>query len=432
MVEMQSTTAAPEKDPSARKRPSLRIPAGLAVVVVVLLALYYGLFVRGRVATDNAYVVADSATVSARVAGNILTVRVRNDDAVQAGDLLLELDDRDLRAVADKHRAALARTEAEIEVAEVTVKLTESQTLAQAQAAEAMLKAAVDREKESRHRLEEQQQVRTAAEADSSHARRDMERYSALLQSGAGSEQQRDRTSTAFKKSKAQLDAAQAQIAAARAALDAALQDVDRARAQLDSARADELRVEIEKSRLAALRAKWGEIEAELRLAELNLSYSAIKAPIAGYIAQSHIQVGDRVLPGQALFAIIPLDEVYVEANLKETQLENVRIGQKVRIEADIYPGHAYGGSVVGIRAGTGAAFSLLPPENATGNWIKVVQRVPVKIRLESPPPPEYPLRVGSSLKVSIDTGDRSGARLASTGGRGGARPPGDRKVEGR
>lgn len=416
MAEMSPASAPSEKDHQARKRPSLRVVAMVLLVGFLLLLSYYELFMRGKVSTDNAYVMADSATVSSRIAGNILAVHVRNDDAVKAGSLLLELDDRDYRAVVEKNWAALARTEAEIAVAQVTVKLTENQTVAQVQAAEAVVNAAVDREKEARHRLEEQEQVRTAAMADSTHARRDMERYSALLASGAGSEQQQDRTSTAFKKSKAQLDAATAQIAAARSALDAALQDVDRARAQLDNARADQLRVSIEKSRLAALTARRGEVQAELQLVELSLSYCTVSAPISGYVAQSRIQVGDRVQPGQSLFAIVPLDEVYVEANLKENQLEDVRMGQKVKLEADIYPNHTYRGFVAGIRAGTGAAFSLLPPENATGNWIKVVQRVPVKIKLDGPPSPEYPLRVGSSLKVTIDTSDRRGARLAAAG----------------
>jgi len=414
MAEKDSAAAPSEHDQPVRRRPSWRIAAIAVLLAAVFTGVYYGLFVRGIVSTDNAYVMADSATVSSRVAGNILAVRARNDDAVKAGDVLVELDARDYQAAVDKNRAALSRTEAEIAVAEVTVRLTQSQTAAQVQAAEAMVKAAKDREQEARHRLEEQEQVRAAAMADSSHARRDMERYTALVESGAGSEQQRDRTSTVFRKSKAQLDAAQAQIAAARAALDAALQEVDRARAQLEIARADGLRVEIEQGRLAALQARRGEIEAELRLAELNLSYCTVKAPIAGHVAQSRIQVGDRVLPGQALLAIVPLDEVYVEANLKETQLENVRIGQRVELHADIYPRHTYRGFVAGIRAGTGAAFSLLPPENATGNWIKVVQRIPVKILLDSPPPPEYPLRLGSSLKAAIDVSDQRGPRLAA------------------
>ena len=151
---------------------------------------------------------------------------------------------------------------------------------------------------------------------------------------------------------------------------------------------------------------------AELEAARLNLSYCVISAPIEGYIAQKSIQVGDRVQPGQALMAVVPLGRIYVEANFKETQLTNVRIGQPASISADIYPGYEYKGKVTGIRAGTGAAFSLIPPENATGNWIKVVQRIPVRIELDQPPPPDHPLRVGASLDVSIDVADRSGSYL--------------------
>ncbi|MDY0042088.1 MAG: HlyD family secretion protein, partial [Desulforhabdus sp.] len=195
-------------------------------------------------------------------------------------------------------------------------------------------------------------------------------------------------------------------------ALAAVLQEIERARAQLESALADRLQVDVEENKLAALQAKRAEMQAELRLAELNLSYCTIKAPIAGYIAQKRIQVGDRVQQGGALLAVVPLQEVYIEANFKETELENVRLGQTAEARADLYPDYTYRGKVVGIRAGTGAAFSLLPPENATGNWIKVVQRIPVKIKLDAPPPPDYPLRVGLSLEVTISTANHTGPRL--------------------
>ena len=165
---------------------------------------------------------------------------------------------------------------------------------------------------------------------------------------------------------------------------------------------------------MASLKAQRDGYKADLDEAELNLSYCTIAAPIAGFIAQKSIQVGDRVQPGLALMAVVPLQEIYAEANFKETDLTHVRLGQTAVIEADIYPDYIYHGKVVGIRAGTGAAFSLLPPENATGNWIKIVQRVPVKIAFDAPPPPRYPLRVGLSLTVTINTSDRSGKALRS------------------
>jgi membrane fusion protein (multidrug efflux system) len=373
---------------------------------------YWLLFMRNRVSTDDAYVRADSAAVSSRVAGTVCRLMVENDDMVAEGAILVGLDPKDYRAEVDKQRAALARIEAEIQAAEVNVNLTNSQTGTQLEASQAMFQAARDREQELRHRLAELGQNRAAAEAEFEHAKRNFERYVNLFKEGAGSEQQRDRASTAFKKAKAQFEAADAQIAAARASLAAAVQEIDRAKAQAAGAKANRLRVEMERKNLAALKARRLEALAQLQLAELHLSYCTIKAPISGYVAQRRIQVGDRIEPGQTLLNVVPLKEAYVEANFKETQLEDVRIGQRAEIKADMYPGHTYEGKVAGIRAGTGAAFSLLPPENATGNWVKVVQRVPVRIELVAPTPPAYPLRVGASLDVTIFTADRSGPML--------------------
>jgi membrane fusion protein (multidrug efflux system) len=358
-------------------------------------------------------VMADSAAISSRIPGSISQVKVENDDLVSTGDILAELDPKDYQAVVDKSRAILTRIEQEIHASELSIRLTETQTNAQVRAGQALTHSDENKELEARHRLEELEQLRTAAQADFAHAEKDRQRYSNLYKEGAGSAQQADRTTTAYKKAKAQFEAMDAQIAAARASLAAVLQNTDRAKAQLDNALADRLRVDIERHKLAALKAKLAETRAELLTAELNLSYCTIRAPISGYIVRKRIQIGERVQPGQGLMAVVPLQEVYVEANFKETQLKDLRIGQPAAVESDIYPGHMFRGRVVGIRAGTGAAFSLLPPENATGNWIKVVQRVPVQIRLDGPPPSEYPLPIGSSLTVTVDTSEKSGPRLA-------------------
>ena len=375
---------AAEQNQNARGRGSrLRIGAGVVLVAVALYVVYWLFFVRHRVTTDNAYVVADSAAISSRVVGSVLKKHVENDNKVVQGAVLLELDPADSQVVVDRSRAAVARLDAEIQVAEVSIQQIDVQTRSQVQAAEAALQLAQDKEREARFRLEEHERLRVGVQADLSHAKRDLDRYSNLLHEGASSEQQRDRTSTSFKKAKSQVEASGAQVAASRAALAGAMQEVDRARAQLDTFKGDLLRREIERHKLAAQKARRAELLAELETAELNLSYCTIRAPITGYVAQARVQVGERVQPGQSLMAIVPLQEVYVEANLKETQLEDVRIGQKVRISADTFPGHVYHGRVAGIRAGTGAAFSLLPPENATGNWIKVVQRIPVRILLD-------------------------------------------------
>jgi len=413
---MADASASPQAQPKRGKNKKVKWSWLLGIVLVgtALISAYWWFFLRNRVSTDDAYVKADSAMVSTRVPGTIQRLLVDNDDFVAEGAVLFDLDPADYQKEVNKRRAALGRTEADIEVSQVTVELTDSLTQAQVEVAQAMLKGAQDKEREARHRLDELQQHRASAEAEYTQTRRDYQRYSNLLKTGAGSQQQRDKASTAYKKATAQLEAVDAQIAAAKASLAAALQDIKRAQAQLQSALADRLQVSVEKNKLASLKAKRLEMQADLQIAELNLSYCTVKAPITGYIAQRRIQVGDRVQPGQALLAVVPLQAVYVEANFKETELEHVRLGQPAKVHADIYPDFVYHGKVVGIRAGTGAAFSLLPPENATGNWIKVVQRVPVKIELDPMPPPDYPLRVGLSLEVTISTVDRSGPRLVA------------------
>jgi membrane fusion protein (multidrug efflux system) len=397
---------------SGKKKPKTRFIAAAMLLVFVAAVGCWIFFSRDKVSTDNAYVAADVATVSSRVPGTIVAVHVDDDVPVAAGDVLVELDPSDYKAEVEKNRASIARIEAEIEEREVSVRLTAEQTAAQVAAAEAMVQASQERERQARLHVSELEQNRHAGQAEFNQAKRDFERFSNLYRDGAGSEQQRDKSNTAFLKARAQTEAIDAQIAAARAALAAARQEIDRAKAQLETAQAARLQTDIEKRKLAGLGARLAETRAVLEIAELNLSYTTIRAPLSGYIAQKAIQVGERVQPGQPLLAVVPLEDVYVEANFKETQLTDVRLGQPVEIKADIYPDLTFYGKVSGIRAGTGAAFSLLPPENATGNWIKVVQRVPVKIHFDPAPPPDAPLRVGLSLDVIISTADKSGARL--------------------
>jgi membrane fusion protein, multidrug efflux system len=403
----------PDAD-NKNNRPRMQLILGILLMGVVLATGYWFMFQRHRSVTDDAYVMAESARISSRVPGTVLRVLVDNDHPVQAGQVLVELDPRDYRIEVDRARAGLARAEANIHAAELNVPLTDTVTESQLQAAEAVVQGTKDKTQETRHRMEELQQKRNAAQAELQHTQRDFERFENLFQQGAGSEQQRDRTRTALKKARAQVEAAEAEIAAARSALQALLQDVGRTRAQRQASEGDRRRVEIEQYKLAALKAERGELEARLATAELNLSYCTITAPISGYISQKSLQIGDRIQPGQPVMAVVPLGDVFVEANFKETQLRDVRLGQPATITADIYPGYTYRGTVAGIRSGTGAAFSLLPPENATGNWIKVVQRVPVKIRLNEPPPADHPLRVGLSLEVTVHTRDRSGSMLVA------------------
>lgn len=398
----------------ARNR-RFRSIALVLIFSVAATAVMWWLVTRNRVNTDDAYVKADSAQIAGRVAGTIVKVLVDNDYPVEEGQVLVELDPTDYRVAADKARATLEQQEAEVRAAEVTVSLTELKTAAQVQAAEAMLQAARDHENETRHKLNEVDNRKVAASAELSQLERDTNRYEALFRQGAGTQRQQELVRTDLKKARAQLGVTEAQKAATHASLAGTAQEVDRARAQLAEAESERYNVEVQRRKLASLKARRDVAKAELEAAELNVSYCAVKAPIAGFIAQKSIQVGDRVQVGQAIMSVVPLRDVYVEANFKETQLTRVRIGQPVKIVADMYPGHEYRGRVFGIRAGTGAAFSLLPPENATGNWIKVVQRIPVKIVFDEPVPKDHPLRLGMSLDVTVDASETEGPLLRPT-----------------
>lgn len=403
-----------ETNSNSVRRQRTRMVLFACIAIALLSGLYWWVYMRNRVSTDDAYAKVDPAGISARVPGTVVKVLVENDYRVEEGQVLVELDPTDYRVNLERAQATLNQDEAEVRAAEISVPLTDAQTSGQAEAAEAAFKAARDTESQARHRLAELKNTRAAVAADLAQFKRDYERFDNLYKTGAGTQRQQEQARTALQKAQAQLAATDSQISATEASLAAATQQVDRARAQSQVAQSDRDNVEIQKYKLASLKAKRDKSKAEHETARLNLSYCTIVAPLGGFIAQKSVQVGARVQPGQALMAVVPLQDIYVEANYKETQLKNVRLGQPAKIEADIYPGYSYTGKVVGIRAGTGAAFSLIPAENATGNWIKVVQRVPVRIQLDRPPPRERPLRLGLSLDVTVDTSDRSGPMLVS------------------
>jgi membrane fusion protein (multidrug efflux system) len=402
--------------PSSRWIPKQRLlMIGIAGVLAALGGLgYWWVFMYNTADTQDAYAKADSAQISSRVSGTVSRVLVDNNDPVQAGQPLVELDPGDFAVAVRKAQAVLAKAEADIQADEVALSQTDAQTTAQVRAAEASLAAARDTAQQSRSQLNALESQHAAARAEFLQAQKDYDRFEALYRRGSVAAEKRDQAQTVYKTTKASAQAAESQIAALKASMAGIDQDIDRAEANLALAQSGRYNVDIQRYRLDSLKAQRDQFKADLDAARLNLSYCTIAAPMDGYVAEKWVQVGDSIAPGQALMAVVPLRAVYVEANFKETELTHVRLGQPVKIRADIYPGYTYEGRVAGIEAGTGAAFSLLPPENATGNWIKIVQRIPVKIALNQPPSPERPLRVGVSLTVTIDTTDRSGGTLVS------------------
>ncbi len=312
---------------------------------------------RSHVSTDDAYVHASVTLITPRIAGTITELLVEDNWQVKGGDLLACLDAAELQVQLEEAEAALAEARQRTEAARAQVRAAESEA-----------------------RL---------AEAELEQADRDNTRVERLAREKVASVEDFDRTRTAVRVSRARLEAARQELERSRAALGI----------PIDSP-AEESPV-VRRARAARDRAR------------LMLSYTDLYAPTSGTIATRTVEVGQRVQPGQPLMSIVPLERAYVQANFKETDLADVRIGQPVTIVADIYPDTVYSGRVESLSPGTGASFALLPPENATGNWIKVVQRVPVKIRLNEPPPPDRPLRIGLSVTATIDVSDTNGPFVA-------------------
>ncbi len=344
-------------------RPILRRAVWIVLILVVALAampLYrYFRYFSNHVSTDDAYVDGTVALVSSRVAGTVTNVYVQDNWTVKEGDLLLTLDPRDFEVRIDQAQAQLDRAKQSVE-----------EMLAQVKAAEAGVQL---------------------AGSQFHQAKVDFDRAKSLKDQGVVSSAQYDQASTGLRIASADQALAQHQLSQAKAAL--------------GSEKADHSRFDRPIVRQA---------HAALEAAKLDLAYTKITAPFTGIITHKSVHVGHRVQVGEPLLAVVPVGKLYVTANFKETQLTEVRVGQPAEIEADIYPGFVYRGHVDSISMGTGAAFSLLPPENATGNWVKVVQRVPVKIVLEKQPSPEKALRLGLSVEVAIDLGDRKGALVSS------------------
>ncbi|HYC22653.1 MAG TPA: HlyD family secretion protein [Candidatus Bathyarchaeia archaeon] len=341
-------------------KPVRRVIVGAGLIVVLVAALVVGMrwwrFSLTHVETDDAYVHADVAEVTPRIAGTVDQLLVDEDWQVQRGQTLARLDPAEYRVGLRRAEAALARAIEGVEQSRAAVRAAESSM--------------------------------SLAEAELEQARLDHARAAQLTAHDVVPTERLDRARTALR-------AAEARSAASR-------EEAERARANLG------IPLDAPHDEAAVVR----QARAERDQAALLLSYTRLRAPVAGVVTRRAVEVGQRIQPGQALMAIVPIDEAYVEANFKETQLTDVRIGQPVRLVADIYPRHVFRGRVDGLSPGTGAAFALLPPENATGNWVKVVQRVPVRIRLDEPADPELPLRVGLSVVATIDTSNREGALL--------------------
>lgn len=349
---------------------------GLAVAAVVLGGGYwaYDAFIAAaHVETDNAYVGANVAQVTPLVGGPVRDVLVDDTQEVKRGDILLRLDDTDARIALTRAEAQLAQTERKVRGLIATDGGLGAQIASRA-ADEARAQAQL-----------------AAAHSDLDKARIDLQRREALASDGSVSGEELTSARNAFITAQANVKAAQAARAQATANRATAIGDRDATKALISGST-----VETNPEVLAA--------RAERDQAKVNLDRTIIRAPVDGVISKRQAQVGQRVQPGQTLMLVVPTRAAYVDANFKEVQLARVRPGQPVTLTSDLYgKSVVYTGKVVGFSGGTGAAFAVVPAQNATGNWIKVVQRLPVRIALDPKQLAEHPLQVGLSMTADID-----------------------------
>lgn len=356
----------------ARKKRS-KLLAGLGALLLVGAGGYWALADGGHVSTDNAYVNAEVAQVTPLISGAVVSVEAVNTQSVKRGDVLIRLDDRDARL-------AVAKAEAELDHAKRQFR----QTVATGGALAEQVSA-------GNAEIERAQAQAAVATANLQKARVDLARRRELADSGAVSGEELTVATNAYASAQANLALAKAGVAQASSARGSARQNLAANAALVANSTADS------SPDVAAARAK-------LDQARLDLDRTIIRAPIDGVVTNRQVQVGQRLAAGAQVMTIVPVASTYVDANFKEGQLGKVKPGQKVELVSDLYGGDVvYHGRVVGFSGGTGSAFALIPAQNATGNWIKVVQRVPVRIALDPRELRAHPLRVGLSMEATID-----------------------------
>lgn len=377
-VEKTEPAAEPVAAPASKRRGARKIVILSILGILVLVGAVWGfrtvVFYQHHATTDDAQLDGNINPVLPRVSGYVQEVLVSDNQPVKPGDVLVRIDTADLQAKVDQEQASLLNAQAAVSVAEASVASARSTAVG------------------ARAKVSSNQADVTAARSRAQQAAADVARYKQLLSKEEISQQQYDAAVTAAEAARANADAARATTESQRA-----------------TAQASSSQIEAATRQVAAAQAQVAQHQAALEAARLQLSYAVIKAPVAGFVSKKNVEVGQFVQAGQPLMAIVQQgnnpNDVWVSANFKETQLAKMRPGQTAEIEVDAYPGVTFHGRVESLAAATGARFSLLPPDNATGNFTKVVQRVPVKIVFTDPPDPKRPLRVGMNVNVTVNLG---------------------------
>src|SRR5579871_2487606 len=387
--------------PSRTQSSGFRIAVVIAIIVLIVVGFFAYRYFTSYESTDDAQVDGHINSISTRISGHVIKLNIRDNQYVQAGTVLVEIDPKDYEVAYDRAKADFADAQAAAIAAGVTVPITSVNTSSQISASEADVNSSRAGIQAAEQEFEAAKAQLQQAEANDVKAQNDLGRYKQLVEKQEISQQQYDQAVAAAR-------ASTAGVAAARANSDAAQQQVTQARGKLVQAEANyryantaPKQMQITRARATSALAEAQRKKADLEQAELNLQYTKVIAPVNGIVSNRTVEVGQNVAPGQELMKVINLDDIWVTANFKETQLRNMRAGQKVTIEVDAN-GRKYEGKVDSVAGASGARFSLLPPENATGNYVKVVQRVPVKIDLKPGSNNDHQLRPGESVTPKV------------------------------
>ena len=388
----------------------------IAAVVLVLVAGIFWWRSRGRESTDDAQIDGHITQISARVGGPVTEVKVTNNQAVKKGELLVQIDPREYQIAVQRARAELADSQANAAAARTGVPIAQVETRSGVstasggvQEAEAAVSGAEQQIETARANLVAAEARLREREANATKAARDVERLRSLVQKDEISQQQFDAAVSQADAARAAADAAKSDVAAARTAIGVAEQRsrqlrgaAAQARASLASAQTAPQQLQVTQARASAAEARVQQAQAALAQAELNLEHTSVRAPADGVVSRKTVEPGQVVQPGQPLMALVDLNDVWVTANFKETQLKAMHPGQRATVDVDALGGREFTAHIDSIAAATGAKFSMLPPENATGNYVKVVQRIPVKIVFEPGQDPDHRLRPGMSVTPTV------------------------------
>jgi membrane fusion protein (multidrug efflux system) len=417
MEQFAQTTAPPETEHAplpaserdlrwkkfASRNPRFRVALIIGGIVLVVAGFFLWRYLTSYESTDDAQVDGHLNAISARVSGHVEKLLVEDNQYVQAGTPLVQIDPRDYQVAVDRAKAYYADALATAQAAQVNVPITSVSSISQQSSAQADVENTRAGIAAARQQYDAANAQLAQAAANDVKAQADLVRYKQLVDKQEISQQQYDQAVATARASAAAVDAARASASAARQQVNQAQAKLAQAEANLRAARTAPQQIAMTRSRFQSAQATAERYKSELEQAELNLQYALIVAPVSGLVTNRTVEVGQNVQVGQELMKVINLDDIWVTANFKETQLRNMRVGQPVTIHVDSNA-KDYKAHLQSIAGASGAISSLLPPENATGNYVKVVQRIPVKITFDAGETKEHILRPGMSVEPKVWT----------------------------